>query len=102
MIRLVLMFILLFSHAPDPQLAARWETKEHAIVSWTQQARGCLYREGGGERVWVGCYEESGQQRIELAGAANGDIVMLQTSGHTYHARLVWVWYIASMKNDHL
>lgn len=100
--RAILILLLLFTHAPDPGLAAQWDTKDSAVITWTQQARGCLYRESGGGRVWVGCYEGGGVQRIELGGAAAGDIYMLQTSGHIYHARLVWVWYIASIKNDNL
>lgn len=97
---LILILLLLFTHAPDPGLRAQWDTKEQAIVSWTQTQRGCLYRESGGERVWVGCYEESGQQQIVLTEASAGDIYVLQTSGHTWRARLVWVWYLALVRKE--
>jgi hypothetical protein len=54
--RLFLLLVLFFT--PPPNLIARWDSATSATVSWTQSARGCLYRESAiGERVFIGCYE---------------------------------------------
>lgn len=98
--RLLLLLILLFSHAPDPGLAARWDSSTSATISWHQTQRGCLYVEHQtAERVFISCYEQPGSYRVELGHQgplsgdvrpAVGDIYVLQTSGHTWRARLVW------------
>lgn len=92
---ILILLLLLFTHAPDPGLRAQWDTHGRARVEWHQTTRGCLYVEHvTAERAWVGCYEEIGAQRAEPAGAAIGDIYILHTGGHSYRARLVWALYV--------
>lgn len=100
---LLLLLILLFSHAPDPGMSARWDSSTSATISWTQESRGCLYVEHQtAERVFIECREAPGLQRVTLGHQGPlsgdvrpsvGDIYLVQTSGHTWRARLVWALY---------
>lgn len=102
---LLLLLFLFLQPTPDPQLTARWGGPGAATVEWHQTARGCLsVIHATGERVFISCYEQPGSYRVELGHQgplsgdlrpAAGDIYLVQTSGHTYRARLVWVRWLA-------
>lgn len=95
----LILLLLLFTHAPDPGLSARWDTKDSATITWTQTQRGCLSVEHAtSERVFISCYERfPATIRVELGHQGPlsgdlrpmaGDVYVLRTQGQTYRAPL--------------
>lgn len=63
-----LVLALLLAPAPPPP-TAYWSSSISAQISWTQQQRGCLYREPEiGADVFIGCYEGAGPAVVHLGG----------------------------------
>lgn len=94
----ILLLLLALIAPPDPHLTAYWVGLGAAELTWSQTARGCLYRQSAiGEHIFIGCYERyPATIRIELGGPATdgnyrptvGDVYVLQTAGQTYRALL--------------
>lgn len=83
----------------DPHVSALWDSAISATIQWTQQVRGCLYKETAlHTRGFIGCYERDMITiTITLGGSPTdgndrplpGDVYILVTDGVTYRAPLV-------------
>lgn len=100
-LRILLLLCLLFTaEPPDPHLSAVWDSATSATVQWTQQQRGCLYRQPeNGPGVFIGCYEKPNATITITLGhvgplsgdlrPTTGDAYVLMTNGTQYRAPLI-------------
>lgn len=95
----ILLLLLALLQPPDPHFTARWDTATSATIQWTQQQRGCLWREPQeGAAVFVNCYERYPATILVELGHAGpmdgalrpmaGDSYLLVTGGQSYRAPL--------------
>lgn len=87
-------FLLLAMQSSDPHLTAYWDSSISATVSWTQESRGCLYR----NTVFIGCFTDPGTYHVEFGhqGPLDGqyrpkthDRYRVEIGGVSYYADLV-------------
>jgi hypothetical protein len=70
-----------------------------AVVTWTQQSRACLYREG----YYLGCWDGAGRVSVAFGGAQTdwtarphaNDVYTLETDGAVSRARARWWLWLA-------
>ena len=75
-----LIALILFLAPPDPHLQAQGNSLDSATISWTQQSRGCLYR----NTTFISCYERPGSY-VETFGAVGPlDAAYRPTAGDVY------------------
>lgn len=96
--RRLAILLLLFALQPDPQPRAAMTTPTSAVITWTQESRGCLYR----DTAFIGCYEAPGTYRVALGAVGPldwtarpraGDVFVLETGGQVWETKVAWwVW----------